>query len=281
MVRTVRSVEEEARVKLVGGVGIDECLADPDLLDALEGGTLDELIGWASDGTRRALVVGLEDRGRIALALAQKGLFVTVVEPDESLHEAVRKAADEGKFGIRLNFYASDYMKREFQTSGFDVAIFFSSLARYNEPVVVLKKAARELRAGGRVFARVRVRPSLGVMHLIESRIPKAAPYLQKVGVALGKLKPVAKILAVPDAAAFLAGVEESFKVERVVRYHLSAPFVAAMGARGSKEARGALPKALRVDRAILKSTFGALLATHVAVYASRELQLGKTFRVG
>jgi SAM-dependent methyltransferase len=280
MVRTVRSIEEEARVKLGGDAGVDGCLADPVLLDALEGKTIADLVAWAVDGTRRALVVGLEDRGRIALKLAEAGLFVTVVEPDESLHEAVRKAADAGRFGIRMNFYASDYMKREFQTSGFDVAVFFSALNRYNEPVVVLKKAARELRAGGRVFARVRVRPSLGIARAVAAKLPGVAPHLEKVRGLLSRVKPIGRALAIPDSAAFVAGVEEAFKVEKVVRYHVAAPAVAAMGARGSRQARDALGRALAADRAIVKSKVGSLLATHLALYAVRELQLGKTFRV-
>lgn len=280
MVRTVRSIEEEARVKIIRDIGQDRYLADQTLLQAIEDKRIEELLAWASDGTRRALVVGLEDRGRIALALAQKGLFVTVVEPDESLHEAVRKAADEGRFGIRMNFYASDYMKREFQTSGFDVVVFFSTINRYNEPLVVMKKAARELRAGGRVFARVHVRPSTGILKTLSTRVPKFNIALDKMLEYLEQIESVKNFLALPESKGFLEGVGQVYKIEKVIRYHLLAPFVATLAMKGTPWARDLLDHAVALDEALENSRVASPLMTHLAIFAVRELQLGKTFRL-
>ncbi|MBM4397687.1 MAG: methyltransferase domain-containing protein [Deltaproteobacteria bacterium] len=283
MVRTVRSMEEEARVRLVSGAGLDEALADPALLETLEGPTVERVIAWAADGGRRVLVVGLEDRGRIALALAKAGLFVTVVEPDESLHEPVKVAADQAKCGIRLNFYASDYMKREFASSGFDVAVFYSALSRYNEPVVVLRKAAREVRAGGRVFARVRVRPPVGGIRKVLARFPaveKAAALAgARVADLASRLPGVAAVASLQDAAALAEECAEVFKVETVERRHVIAPFVAWL-ARRNPAAALLLPAALRADAAILGIPGASAAAAYVHLWGTKELGLGRTFRV-
>lgn len=283
MVRTVRSIEEEARVRLVSGPGLDESLSDPDLLDVLEGPVVQRVVTWAADGGRRALVVGLEDRGRIALALASAGLFVTVVDPDERLHDAVRAAADEARCGIRLNFYASDYMKREFATSGFDVAVFFSVLSRYNEPIVVLKKAARELRAGGRVFARVRVRPPASLVRKALARAPAvdrvAGQVAARVSSFASRLPGVASVTGLPDAAALVEQASEVFKVETVERRHLVAPLVGWAARRNAALAR-VLPAAMRADEVLFRVPGASLLATHVLLWGTKELGLGRTFRV-
>jgi SAM-dependent methyltransferase len=284
MVRTVRSMEEEARVQRVSGLGIDSVLSDSGLLDALEGRTIDTLIAWAADGTRRALVVGLEDEGRIALALAKAGLFVTVAEPDEARIERLRAAADEARCGIRLNFYATDYMKKEFTSSGFDVAILFSTLSRYNEPLVVLKKAARELRAGGRVFARLRVRPSLAPVRDLVARLPKGDLLANRVEQYALRIPAVARVVAIPDDRGFLEDVGEVFKVEKVERVHLAAPAVAWLSRnapRGRDLAAKAFPHALRLDETLFARVPAARnLATYVLFWGTKELGLGKTFRV-
>ncbi len=284
MVRTMRSIEEESRVHRVSGPGLDAFLEDAALTDALEGETLADVLTWAKDGARRALVVGLEDKGRIALDLLKANVFVTVVEPDAERLAALQALADEAKCGIRLNGYASDYMKREFASGGFDLAIFFSALGRYNEPVILLKKAARELRAGGRIFVRIRVRPPTGAMTKALLRIPGADKVLPKASDLLARLPGAASLLALPDADALVAEAGDVFKVERVERYHVLGPLVgwlsaAQPGAIGRMAAK-ALPLVLKADAAMLKSAALRPLASYLAFYGAKELQLGKTFRL-
>jgi SAM-dependent methyltransferase len=283
MVRTMRSIEEEARVHRTSGPGLDAFLADPGALQALEGATLAEVLAFARDGARRALVVGLEDGGRMALDLLQAGIFVTAVEPDEALIAVLQKAADEAKCGIRLNAYASDYMKREFSAGGFDLALFFGSLGRYNEPLVVLKKAARELRIGGRIFARIRIRPPVAPVTRALARVPGADRVLPKVAAALQRVPGLASFLALPEATAFLDEVAETFKVERAARYHVLAPWAGWLRTRGGTAATvadRAMPILVKADAVLLKRPELALLASYLAFYGAKELQLGKTFRV-
>lgn len=281
MVRTKRSIEEEARVRRVSGQNREDYLANPEVADLLEGEILRELFAWGTEGVRRALVVGLEDQGRIALELVKTGVFVTVVEPDESLHEPVLQAA--GNRGIQLNFYASDYMKRDFASSGFDMAIFYSTLASYNEPLVVLKKAARELRAGGRVFARVRVRPTLAPIERLLGKIPHASKVTDKIGELVAHVPSIQAVLSLPDGAALLEGAGEIFKIERSIKYHLIAPVIGQLGVKpnaGQQLMKKALPLAIKVDNVALKAKPLTLFATHLAFFGSKELGLGKTFKL-
>lgn len=297
MVRTRRSIEEEARVMLVAGPGTDAFLADGDLAGQMEGDVLDELIEWGTETSRRALVVGLEDRGRIALEFARRGVFVTVVEPDESLHEPVKAAAEAEHCLIRINFFASDYMKREFATSGFDLAIFYSALSRYNEPLVVLKKAARELRAGGRVFARIKVRPAMGRVRNVVGPVLKKADAVPGVSAARARVRgaverlPLAsRVIGLPDAAHMLDDIATVFKIEKVDKRHLLAPLVGWAGAATGTGAtipeaarvmaRKVLPAALKVDDMVIRAAGDRLMATHLCVYGTKELGLGRTFRV-
>lgn len=285
MVRTVRSMEEEARVRRVSGAGTDDCLSTPDFRDALEAETIRELLEFAAEGVRRVLVVGLEDRGNIALSLANSGQFVTVVEPDESLIEAVRERAEKEKCAVQMNFYASDYMKREFSSSGFDMAVFFSTLSRYNEPDVVVRKAVRELRAGGKFFARLRVRPSLGLISRTRSRFPLADRIFQQAADLSSHVPGVNRYLAIPDSRAFLNSVSEVLKIEKKQHLHLASPGLGWMGVNlpipGG--ARTITAKAVRIlSRAESMVLRGPVkdLASYLVVYATKELELGKAFRV-
>lgn len=293
MVRTRRSIDEEARVRLVSGPGTDAFLSDRPIAGQMEGELLDELFTWGTEVARRALVVGLEDRGYIALELARRGIFVTVVEPDESLHEPVKAAAEAEHFMIRMNFYASDYMKREFASSGFDLAVFYSVLSRYNEPLVVLKKAARELRAGGRVFARIRVRPPMdGVNKLVApvikmiDKVPGAAGVRQKVADAFERLPGAVSVMALPESAELLEDIAGVFKIERHVQRHLIAPVVGWVGVQAAvpgfarNVVKRCLPAFVKADKLVVKAAGGRPIANHLYIFGLKELGLGHTFRV-
>lgn len=286
MVRTVRSIEEEARVRRVAGVGWDRYLSRADFLEALDGRVIRDLRAWASEGVRRVLVVGLEDRGGLALSMATAGLFVTVVDPDEAVVAAVRGKAEAEKCALRMNLYSSDYIQKEFSSSGFDLAVFLSALSRYNEPLVVVKKAARELRAGGRFFGRIRVRPPFPAIGGWIDRLSFAKGWKVRARELASRVALLDRWTSIPDADRFLAGVSEVLKVERAERMHLVTPALAAMGMDVPGErtralaARTVATLAGVEDRVLARVAPAGLLASHLVVFASKELGLGRTFRV-
>lgn len=286
MVRTVRSIEEEARVRRVWGVGWDRYLSRGDFLQALDGRVLRDLREWASEGVRRVLVVGLEDRGGLALSMAAAGLFVTVVEPDEAVVTAVRGKAEAERCALRMNFYASDYVQKEFSSSGFDLAVFLSALSRYDEPLVVVKKAARELRAGGRFFARVRVRPAVPGAGAWFDRVPRLRDWKVRARETASRVALLDRWMSIPSADDFVAGLAGVLKVERAERVHLMAPVLAAIGSdlpgEGTRAAAvraiGALAGA--EERILSRVSPARFLASYLVVFATKELGLGKTFRL-
>lgn len=286
MVRTVRSIEEEARVRRVAGVGWDRYLSRPGFLETLDGRYIEALREWSRDGVRRVLVVGLEDGGGLAISLASAGQFVTVVDPDEALVNEVRRKAEAEKCALRMNVYASEYMQKEFASSGFDLAVFLSSLSRYNEPLTVVKKAARELRAGGRFFARIRVRPGLPrVGEWLDRLVPSASKWKKRAMDTATRVALVERWASMPDAEGFLAGLMEVFKVERVERTHIVTPMLAAIGSQLPGEtARGLaihlLQTLVEVERHVARIAPGRFLASYLVVFAVKELGLGRTFRI-
>ncbi len=286
MVRTVRSIEEEARVRRVWGVGWDRYLSRADFLQAVDGRVIRDLREWASEGVRRVLVVGLEDRGGLALSMAAAGLFVTAVDPDEAVVTAVRAKAEAEKCALRMNFYASDYVQKEFSSSGFDLAVFLSALSRYSEPLVVVRKAARELRAGGRFFGRVRVRPALPGAGAWLDGVPRVRDLEARVREMASRVALLERWMSIPLADDFVAGLSGVLKVERAERVHLMAPVLAAIGSDLPGEGtRAAAVRAIRAlagaeGRILSRVSPARFLASYLVVFATKELGLGKTFRL-
>lgn len=287
MVRTVRSVEEEARVRRIAGVGWDTYLRDKELREALDGRFIEDLKKWATEGARRVLVVGLEDQGDLAVFLASSGLFVTVVDPDEKLIEQARQQADLQKCALRMNFYASDYMKKDFASSGFDLVVFLACLSRYNEPLTVVRKATRELRAGGRFFARLRIRPSINILHNVERRFPLFLKLGQRVSSFASRIGALERLISLPEAAQFLSEMGSILKIEKVERAHLVSPALAALASESVNRhlklilSRSALALSRAEAALFSKVTSLSSIASYLVVFATKELGLGKTFHVG
>lgn len=280
MVRMARSMEEEARVRLSHGPGPNRFLSDPDLLDILESRSIEKVLEFAREGVRRTLVVGLEDGGAVALSLASVGKFVTVVDPDEELLNRAKDKAEAQRCSIRMNFYASDYMERQFASSGFDMAVFFASLQRFNEPLVVVNKATRELRVSGKFFARLLVWPRAVGKGLAGDRLPRA--FRDRLG-RLAALPGAKELARFGTAAGFLEALARVLKVERVEAEYLLAPFLAtgltALPTWLRSRTVPALTRMRALENRLLHSDLFSSLCPFLCVYATKELSLGKTFR--
>lgn len=284
MVRTLRSIEEEARVHQVRGPGLDRWFADAGLRGLLEGPEWARTMAFLQDGTRRVLVAGLQEDGEAALELLRAGKFVTVVDPDEGAVASLQQRAREAHCDLRLHAIACDYMKREFQAGGFDGAFFPAVLGRYNEPLVVLRKAARELRVGGRIAFRIPVRPSMEGLQRLLGRWSVLERAASRIGEDLLRVPAVRSLTEIPGHQELLAQVGEVFRVESVTTMHLLAPLAGSLAVAGpdplATMARRVVPWLDRVDRAVVsREPFRQWVGT-LLVHGSKELQLGRTFQV-
>jgi len=284
MVRTLRSIEEEARVHRVRGPGLDRWFQDDALRRLLEGEAWDQTMTFLQDGTRRVLAGGLEDGGQAALELLRNGKFVTVVDPDEEAVARLQRQAQEARCDLRLHAIACDYMKREFAAGGFDAAFFPAMLCRYNEPLVVLRKAARELRVGGRVAFRMPVRPSGMSLRQVATRWKTLDRWASRAGQGAQKLPALRALLEIPDRRGFLEQVGEVFRVARAIPMHLLAPLAGSLAVTGPEPvaslARKAVPLLDRLDRILSSRDPFSRLAGTLLVHGTKELQLGRTFQV-
>ncbi|HOU54767.1 MAG TPA: methyltransferase domain-containing protein [Myxococcota bacterium] len=285
MVRTLRSIEEEARVHQVRGPGLDRWIGDAALRGVLEGAEWSRTMDFLQDGTRRVLVAGLEDGGEAALDLLRNGRFVTAVDPDGGAVESLQQRAREARCDLRLHAIACDYMKREFQAGGFDAAFFPAVLGRYNEPLVVLRKAARELRVGGRIAFRIPVRPSADRVRQVLARWPAMDRLVSRIAEGVRRVPAIQAWTEIPGHRDLLAQVGEVFRVEAVTPMHLLAPLAGTLAVAGpdplASLARRTVPWLDRLDRVAVSRAFLQGMAAVLLVHGSKELQLGRTFQVG
>jgi ubiquinone/menaquinone biosynthesis C-methylase UbiE len=304
MVRTRRSIEEENRVHLVSGRRIPSYIEIEEIAENFNSEIYDEIIAWGSAPNKKALVIGLEDHGRIALMLLKKGMFVTAVDKDEPKITALLDEIQKQSLGLRFNHYVKDYMKIEFATTGFDLAVIPFALNRYNEPLVVLRKTKRELKIGGKCFVRFLIKPDIPLSagkiisgnqsgkntnnRFLSGAIEKSGkflsktlsnPYAEKIRNSLSKL--------VSERTGFHYLNEEIKKEFRIEKSVVSPPF-SSFAADFAHKKGGYLRKFLLHNlKTIIKSEDYFLkkfplnpFCNSVSFFLNKELELGKTFRV-
>ena len=277
MVRTRRSIEEEARVRWLEEPCLDPLSAQGRVQEAL----IERVVQWGGTRGKRALVVGLEDGGRIALGLLRKGLFVTVVDPSQEAIASLKEAAEKEKIGLGLNTFADSYMSRDFSISSFDLVVIYAALNHFSEPFVVVRKAKREMKVGARFFGRINTRPEIPLDKLPLHKIP------QRITGIVGKVWERLKATSVfsiysqwPTAQMALEGFKQEFSVEDVV---LVNPLVVTTGVVTSKlglsisRVEGLLsPLEERIPEPWRMRLGGSL-----GVFALKERELGRTFKPG
>jgi precorrin-6B methylase 2 len=215
---------------------------DEDLRESLDGALREKLLAWGASAGHKVLVVGAL-WPRLAIDLAKNDMFVTVVEDDPERARRISDAAAENGLLTTVTVIASDYVGRSFEPGAFHLTVIWDALNRYSEYDVILKKVTRELKTGGQLFVRARVK-------------------------ALGSSGHGAI-----DRASFMAQMEELLVINEVIPHHASASRVASMAIENSFFRKMVGP-ALALDSATLAVSAG--LSRYVAVMAVKEKQLGK-----
>ncbi|MBM4387453.1 MAG: class I SAM-dependent methyltransferase, partial [Deltaproteobacteria bacterium] len=158
---------------------------------------------------KKALVVGCEDNGEIAVSLAKRGMFVVVVDDSKERLDRVIARSQEEKVFLKMTFFETDYMKKEFTGGSFDFVSLFSVLGRYNEPFTVIRKCKRELKIGGRILIRMKVKSLL-------QRLPG---FMERIRVKINSL-----IFGDEAFGAVRDKIAAEFKIERVAVSRFSPP---------------------------------------------------------
>ncbi len=277
MVRTKRSIEEEQRVRL-----LDQPMADPVVLrhewmQAFTGGLVDKVVEWGARPSKRALVVGLEDHGNLAMRLLEKGMFVTVVDPVQQRIDALNDLAAHRGVGLKLNAICDEYIRREFARASFDLACLFSILARYSEPFVVVRKVKRELKAGAQVFARFRTRPDFR----LPERIELPGPVTKAVRLVSDRVRPILEnLLRLPTNAKVIEEMSREFTIqETMTKETLALPLTLFMGRLGLNIPFGRAFYVLDDLESRIPGRIKDAAGGSMAVFAVKEKELGTTFR--
>ncbi len=248
---------------------------------ALDGGARKRLLDWGPAPGRKALLVGAGWAG-LAADLAEREMFVTVMEPDPARARRVSEEAAARGLLSRVTVSVTEVKDRSFEVGGFNLVVLWETLARFQPYEPVLEKLLRELKTGGKLFIRETIRVPVGAHAALEAKARRLLP------IALSALRPhAAQVIARPsylaerdqgiDADALRAVVERLFVLEAEEREHALAgdlaDLCAAFGASGAW-----VNRALELDRKLVQRR--PELARTVTLLAKKERELGTTFRV-
>jgi ubiquinone/menaquinone biosynthesis C-methylase UbiE len=231
------------RCKIDPDVSLSAWQFDSELRELLDGSLRKKLLEWGASPAYKVLVVGAF-WPELVIGLAQKDMFITVVDEDPDRLSAMSAAAADAGLLTTITCTAGNYFERTFEPGAFNLAVLWDVINRYTEYKPILKKVTRELKTGGQLFLRSRVKPFVSFG-------------------AKGAL----------NRADLMAAVEELLVVQESIPHHFTAARVAE-AATTHAFARKMLSAALSLDKGSLGMSAG--LAHYVAILATKEKQLGK-----
>lgn len=205
----------------------------------------------------------------LVVELAMLGWSITVVEADPQVVRALQSAVIDHGLMRKVSIIQKELGHASFEPSAFEAVALMGVLERYPSPENVLRKAVRELKMGGRLFATALVRPE----GASTSRIRGAASSLRR------RLGGESREHAVVDLEPMLAELGRLAKVDCVERSGGLVPVVAealaplrgVLGSLAERAVRAASDLTVPVPSAL-----GG--ATLVWVEARKELGFGRVF---
>jgi hypothetical protein len=119
---------------------------------------IDKLIG-IMDGRRGSLLFVGAELPEIAVHAMGRGLYVTVVESDVQRMEAFLEPLKAAGFDQSVSWDRRPYESIEFLSSSYNYVIRWDGIPpAFSDPALFFKKVRRELKAGGTLFLRTKVR---------------------------------------------------------------------------------------------------------------------------
>jgi ubiquinone/menaquinone biosynthesis C-methylase UbiE len=135
--------------------------------------------GLALSSRARVLEVG-GGNGSTAVALAQRGFVVDVIDSSEAMVEATRRHAVDSGQGTRLSATLGDVHHLQFESGVFDVVIALGVIPWLHSPIEGIREMARVLKPGGYLIVTSDNRAALH--HAID---PKLNPLLTELKIGL------------------------------------------------------------------------------------------------
>ncbi len=209
-----------------------------------------------------------------------RGCQVSVVEDDPERARAILRAAGP-RWAGRLNVQARAWGDVRFERASFDVIVLNGELNRYGHAINAGRKAARELKMGGRLLVRLTVEPLdasvRGTREAID-RLPGALRHRAHRAASRLRRGVLGEKWTV-DAHALLEGIADIARPEETRRFHaLPTVLLAAAAARlrpgpTRRAALGALRRAVAAERGQEHPT-----AVTVCAECVKDVGLGRVF---
>lgn len=282
MIQLKSAIEEMNKVVVARSDGRPAWTASEAVRSVMDGRARQELLDWGTSPGRKALLVGAS-WPRLAADLAEREMFVTVVDPDPRQLRAV--SDDAGARGLlsRVTAAPIDARERNYENAGFNLIVCWESLERYMPREPMLKKFVRELKTGGLLYVRAHTAARPGG--------PAEAALRRLLPIALSALAPSAsqtiareaflgpRDLGV-DADALVAEIDKLFIIDRQSREHAGVFDLADLAASALPGLLPVLERTLDKVEPGLRERYPELSRT-LTVMAKKERELGGTFRVG
>ena len=259
--------------------------ADPVLREQLDSAVCKQVVDCFGGTGKKALVIGA-GWPELAALLAQKGMFVTVVDDNAERIRAVQDKANEmGGLGT-VTCHVDDYSSRQFERAAFHRIVAWDVLNRFPTPDPIVRKMTRELKAGGLFCLRTWVRP-----------VEPELAWTQRMGqwwkrltgnnggpLASAVLAAIQEHGGVPSHATAMPWPEvervvgEHLVIQEIVHHHGWISDIAELVASGHEDCRPLLEQLLAGPTEMPDPTFET--ARYAAIFAANEKQLGSVFKL-
>ena len=259
--------------------------ADPVLRQQLDSTVGEQVLDRLGGTGKKVLVIGA-GWPELGPLLAQKGMFVTVVDDNAERIRAVQDKTNEmGGLGT-VTCHVDDYSNRQFERAAFNRIVAWDVLNRFPTPDPIIRKMTRELKAGGLFCLRTWVRP-----------IEPELPWTQRLGEWFKRLTgnnggplETAVLAAIKDHGGVPSHetampwteaervVGEHLVIQDIVPHHGLSSDIAELLAHGQEDCRPLLAQLLEAQADMPEAT--AETARYIAVFAANEKQLGSVFKL-
>jgi len=256
---------------------------DDDLRTRLDAGVCAQVVDWVSSAGKKVLIIGA-GWPELAGLLAQKGMFVTVVDDSaDRIRQLQEKANELGGMGT-VTCHVDDYSNRQFERAAFNRIVAWDVLNRFPTPATIVRKMTRELKAGGLLCVRTWVSPVFPELAWTErmgewwrNLTGKTGGPLQAAyNAALEAHGPIPSHATAIPWTALQGVIAEHLVVQESVPHHGLVSDVAELVAAGHDTQQTLLTQLLDAEPDAPSAT--PETARYAAILAANEKQLGSVF---